>query len=149
MDINVHISAPGLEAAINALSQQLGGAKPAAQPLPAVAAPVTPQAAPAPAIPTNPVPETTAASIPASAIPTAPLATPATTTPAVTSIPTASAPAYTLEQLQIAVAPLLDAGKGPQLKALLDKYQVPRLPELPAEQYGAFATDLRGLGAKL
>lgn len=63
--------------------------------------------------------------------------------------PVSPVPTYTLGQLQVAVAPLIDAGKGPELKALLEKYQVKRLPELPQEKMGAFATDLRAMGAQI
>lgn len=65
------------------------------------------------------------------------------------AIPVGNAPAYTIDQLQIAVGALMDAGKGPQLQGLLQKYQVQRMPDLKPEQYGAFAADLRGLGAQI
>ena len=62
--------------------------------------------------------------------------------------PTA-APRYTLEQLTHAATPLIDAGKQTELQQLLGQYGVQALTQLPQEQYGAFATALRGLGAKL
>ena len=65
------------------------------------------------------------------------------------AMPVGNAPAYTIDQLQIAVGALMDAGKGPQLQGLLQKYQVQRMPDLKPEQYGAFAADLRGLGAQI
>ena len=40
-------------------------------------------------------------------------------------------------------------GKMPELLALLQKYGVRAITELMPEQLGAFATELRGLGAKL
>ena len=40
-------------------------------------------------------------------------------------------------------------GKGAPLQQLLTKYGIQRLPDLPADQYGAYAADLRGLGAKI
>lgn len=87
----------------------------------------------------------------------APVATPAPSqpVPAVPSInppqqvPTAGAPQYTLDQIQAAISPLLMQGKGPQLQELLKKYGVQRLPDISADQMGAFATDLRGLGAQI
>lgn len=63
--------------------------------------------------------------------------------------PVAPAPQYTYEQLQLAGQYLLDAGKLPELQGLLQKYGIRRLPDLPREQYGAYATDLRGLGARI
>ena len=63
-------------------------------------------------------------------------------------VPT-SAPQYTYEMLFNAAAALMGQNKGPQLQQLLAKYGIQRLPDLPPEQYGAYATDLRALGAKL
>ena len=60
-----------------------------------------------------------------------------------------SAPQYTYEVLFNAAAALMGQNKGPQLQQLLVKYGIQRLPDLPPEQYGAYATDLRALGAKL
>lgn len=64
------------------------------------------------------------------------------------AVPTATA-TYTIDQLAYAASPLIDAGKLPELQALLGQFGVNILTELPAEQYGAFATALRGLGAKI
>ena len=69
-------------------------------------------------------------------------------TPPTQTVPT-STQAYTLDMLSTAAAPLCAAGKLPELQNLLTKYSVASLPELPAEQYGAFATDLRQLGAQI
>ena len=63
--------------------------------------------------------------------------------------PTAVPPAYTLAQLQTASGPLIDAGKNAELQALLAQFGISALTGLPEEQYGAFATALRQLGAKL
>lgn len=80
---------------------------------------------------------------PAPASAPAPAPTPAA--PPVTPMPTAAAPApavpvtaptYTLDQIAKAGANLVDAGKMEQLLALLTKY-------------GAFATELRALGAQI
>lgn len=56
---------------------------------------------------------------------------------------------YTIEQIQTACAPLMDAGKQQELINLLSQFGVQSLPQLPKEQYGAFATALRGMGAKI
>jgi hypothetical protein len=43
----------------------------------------------------------------------------------------------------------MDAGKTADLQALLKSFGVQALTQLPKEQYGAFATALRGLGARI
>lgn len=60
-----------------------------------------------------------------------------------------SAPAYTQEQLSIAAMPLVDAGRGQELVALLSSFGAQAVTQLPPEQYGAFATQLRAMGAKI
>ena len=60
-----------------------------------------------------------------------------------------STPIYTVDDLARAAAPLMDAGKLPELQALLQKYGVKFLPELRPDQLGAFATDLRQMGAAI
>ena len=69
-------------------------------------------------------------------------------------VPTAAAPvaapaAYTLEQLQHAAGELVRTNKQNALMALLTQFNVPSLIQLPKEQYGAFATALRGIGAMI
>ena len=65
------------------------------------------------------------------------------------AVPVTAAPAYTVDQLSQAGAALVDAGKMDALMGLLSKYAVQAITQLPSEQYGAFATDLRGLGARI
>lgn len=57
--------------------------------------------------------------------------------------------AYTMDQLAVAATQLMDAGKRNDLIALLGQFGVPALTALPKDQYGAFATALRGMGAKI
>ncbi|MHB1152076.1 MAG: hypothetical protein ACYCWE_09735 [Eubacteriales bacterium] len=64
------------------------------------------------------------------------------------AIPTV-APTYTKEQLAIAATQLVDANRRGDLVALLKSFNVPALTMLPPDQYGAFATELRNLGAKI
>lgn len=99
-----------------------------------------------------PTPAPVAAPAPAPA----PVPTPAA--PPVTPMPTAAAPApavpvtaptYTLDQIAKAGANLVDAGKMEQLLALLTKYSVQAVTQLTPDQYGAFATELRALGAQI
>ncbi|HEY8462442.1 MAG TPA: hypothetical protein VIM29_00170 [Bacillota bacterium] len=61
-----------------------------------------------------------------------------------------TAPSYTLEQLSLAAARgLMDTGRQTELMQLLAKYGIQALTQLPKEQYGAFATDLRAMGCKI
>lgn len=97
---------------------------PPAAPVPPVAAPVAPPA-PAPAAPAVPV------------------------TTAVPAVPVTTAPTYTLDQIAKAGASLVDAGKMKPLLALLSRYGVQAVTQLAPEHYGAFATELRALGAQI
>ena len=74
---------------------------------------------------------------------------PATPEPPVATVPTAPAKDYSLDELLTATAPLMDAGKIADLQALMQKYGVASMMEIPKEKYGELATDLRALGAKL
>lgn len=56
---------------------------------------------------------------------------------------------YTMEQLAMAGMQVCDAGKRNEVVALLTSFGVSALTELPKEQYGAYATKLREMGAKL
>lgn len=128
MEMKIKIEVPDLTAAITKLAAAL------TPPDPSI---LTPDEArpgiPAPAVPPM---------APAVAPPTAPAA------PAPT-IPVSEAPAYTLDQISHAGAALVDAGKMEPLLALLSKYGVAAVTQIPQEQYGAFATELRALGAKI
>lgn len=66
----------------------------------------------------------------------------------VSVVPTEVA-AYTQNDLALAASDLMDAGKQADLLELLQKYGVQSLVDLKQEQYGAFAADLRTLGAKI
>lgn len=113
-----------------------------------VAAPVTYLQ---PVTPTVPVQSVVAPSVPvAPAIPTVPVAPPPVpVAPTPAAVPVAQPQAYTLEQLSVAATPLIDAGRREELLALVHSFGVQALTQLPREQYGAFATALRGLGAKI
>ncbi len=56
---------------------------------------------------------------------------------------------YTNEQLAVAMTSLVDAGKMDAVRALLNRFNAPSLMQLPKERYGAFANELRQMGAKL
>ena len=74
----------------------------------------------------------------------------ASATGAVMAVPT-SAPSYTLEQVAKAGADLI--GQHPEkmtaLMGLLQQFNVPAVQALKLDQLGAFATELRGLGASI
>lgn len=151
---------PALIAALNALAGALGNKArgeimqnntPTAPviPAPTRSTVVTPPMT-APVTPLAPVPMAPAAPVtPAAAVPTAPVApAPVPTAPAAPAVPT-GAPTYTLEQIAAAGTALVDAGKMDALLALLGRYGVDSITKIKPEQYGAFATELRALGAQI
>ncbi len=111
---------------------------------------------PAPVVPTAsqpvtvPVPATPAApTAPAAPVtPAAPVAPAAPVQAAAPVVPTA-AKAYTLDDLARAATTLMDAGRQGELIGLLQQFGVATLPALAKEQYGAFATALRRMGAQI
>ena len=124
----------------------------------------------APAQPTvQAAPSTAESSTPLNAAPTQPVASPVvpvpTAQPPVTQTPAAQpvaevqqpaaiptshvAQPYTIEQLQTAMASLVDAGKMEDIRALLSGFGVPSIMGLQPDQYGALATALRGMGAQI
>lgn len=56
---------------------------------------------------------------------------------------------YGPDDLARAAMALMDSGKQQELIALLGQFGVVSIPELRQEQYGAFATALRGMGAQI
>ena len=74
--------------------------------------------------------------------------TPQTSTPQ-TAVPT-EAKSYTADELQKAAIALMDKGVSmDDIAALLGKHGVSSLPELTPDKFGAFALDLRQLGADI
>ena len=67
------------------------------------------------------------------------------------SVPVAPAPVYTRNQISKAGAELIavDPAKMSALRGLLAQFNVTSIPELKEEQFGAFATKLRELGANI
>ena len=80
------------------------------------------------------------------AVPTAPMQQ--APQPNLQAVPT-TAPSYTKDQLAVASTQLVDAGRREALVQLLYSFGVQALTALPKEQYGAFATKLREMGAKM
>lgn len=171
MEMKIKIEVPDLAAAICKLAAAitppnpdlLTPDEPVGYPAPpAVSAPApqpvtTPVMPVAPAAPVNPTPAPVVpvaapvaptAPAPTNAAPVAPVASAAPTNPA-PAVPVTTAPTYTLDQISRAGAALLDAGKTDALLGLLDKFGVAAVTQLQPEQYGTFATELRGLGAQI
>ena len=129
LDVNIHLPAAVLDF-LERLSTGHAVSGPAVQ-----AASV-----PAP-VPVTPVPVAQPAAAPAPVAQPVPAPAPAAAPP--------TARAFRFEDIQLAATSLCDTGKRAEVLALLAKYGIQALSALPAEQYGAFATELRGLGAKI
>ena len=169
MAMTIKVEAPDLVAALMRLAAAvnpdpniLTPDEPRPQmPAPAPAAPIAPPAAPQPpvAVPQGNVTPPVAAPVPpaaplATTMPPAPAASPAAPpapapAPAAPAVPVTTAPTYTLDQIAKAGASLVDAGKMEPLLALLSRYGVQAVTQLAPEHYGAFATELRALGAQI
>ena len=155
LDVNIHLPAAVLDL-LERLStgQAMSGPAvqaapvpaPAAQPSPALA-PVTPVPVAQPAAAPAPVAQPAAAPAPVAQPAPAPVAQPAPAPAPAAAPPTARA--FRFEDIQLAATSLCDTGKRAEVLELLTKYGIQALSALPAEQYGAFATELRGLGAKI
>lgn len=111
---------------------------PTAQAQPVQSSSVAPQQPPAAAVPVQMQVAAPQASVAPPVMPETPAQT----------VPTA-ATTYTMDQLAIAATQLMDAGRRNDVVALLSQFSVQALTLLPKEQYGAFATKLRELGAKI
>lgn len=152
-EINVTVNAPELAEALNNLAAALNGAKPepaasktgkADKPAPVPPADYMPPADTAPA-PATPAPAVTPAPAPAPA----PVQAPVTPAPAPAPVPVAPAPTYNRDQIMTAGAALIDAGKINELMGLLNSFGVQAVTQLKQDQLGAFATELRKLGAQI
>ena len=119
------------------------------------AAPVAPVADSAPATPVNPTPAPVApvaAPVPTAPVPTAPVPTEQPAAAPVAQAPAAvpvTDPTYTVDRIARAGASLVDAGKMEQLLALLARYGVAAVTQIKPDQFGAFADELRALGAQI
>lgn len=152
-EINVTVNAPELAEALNNLAAALKGAKPepaaskagkADKPAPVPPADYMPPADTAPA-PATPAPAVTPAPAPAPA----PVQASVTPAPAPAPVPVAPAPTYNRDQIMTAGAALIDAGKINELMGLLNSFGVQAVTQLKQDQLGAFATELRKLGAQI
>jgi len=157
IEIKVTVEIPGMTEAINNLAQAIAEKKPVAvksvkqeAPVVQASAPVTPVAASvAPVAPVQPPVQTAPA--PAPVAPTAAPVTPTATVasaPAQQQAPTA-AKRITLDDLSLAGAKLVDAGKMDALINALQNFGVAAITLLHEDQYASFADCLRSLGANI
>ena len=92
---------------------------------------------------------------PTTVAPVALTSAPAPTTPApqqvtpTPAVPVAPVKEYTLEEIQVALQPLMDAGRTNEIVGLMQKYKVASLPELPKDQFPNLVVDLRNMGARI
>ncbi len=114
---------------VEVMTGQAGAVQPSVQSQTAPVQP-TPVQQPAQAQPVQAASQTSAALVQPAAVPT-------------------SGKTYTLDELASAAMLLMDRGMQVQLQELLAGYGVEALPMLPPEQYGNFATALRGMGAQI
>ena len=110
-------------------------------------APVVPATVQAPQVAPVAQPTPVAPVVPTSvSVPTTPEPPQAQPTPAV---PVAPVKEYTLEEIQVALQPLMDAGRTNEIVGLMQKYKVASLPELPKDQFPNLVVDLRNMGARI
>lgn len=160
IEIKVTVEIPGMAEAINNLAQAIAEKKPVAveavkQEAPAVQASAPVAAFVAPVAPVTPValvqPPVQTAPAPA---PVAPTAAPVTPTATVASAPAQQqaptvAKRITLDDLSLAGAKLVDAGKMDALINALQNFGVAAITLLHEDQYASFADCLRSLGANI
>lgn len=114
---------------------------PVAQPTPV--APVVPTQM---SVPTTPEPMQAP---PTPAVPVAPPTPAVSVAPPTPAVPVAPVKEYTLEEIQVALQPLMDAGRTNEIVGLMQKYKVASLPELPKDQFPNLVVDLRNMGARI
>lgn len=112
---------------------------PTAPVVPATAetAPVAPVAQPATVAPVVP----TRMSVPTTTEPTQAQPTPA--------VPVAPVKEYTLEEIQVALIPIMDAGRTNEIVGLMQKYGVSDLTKVPKDSYPQLIQDIRNMGARI
>lgn len=101
-----------------------------------------------PAVPVAPVQATAPVASAQPAVSTTPVQAAAPMAPVQATVPTTSV-TYTPDDLARAAFALMDSGRQQELIGLLQQFGVNAIPELKPEQFGAFATALRGMGAQI
>lgn len=113
-------------------------------------APVVPATVQAPPVAPVAQPTTVTPVVPTSvSVPTTPEPQQAPPTPPTPAVPVAPVKEYTLEEIQVALQPLMDAGRTNEIVGLMQKYKVASLPELPKDQFPNLVVDLRNMGARI
>lgn len=154
IEIKVTVDIPGIAEAINNLAQAIAEKKPVAVEAVKQEAPIVQASAPvaAPVAPVAPVhPPVQTASAPAPVAPAAVSVIPTATTasaPAQQQAP-AAAKRITLDDLSLAGAKLVDAGKMDALINALQNFGVAAITLLHEDQYASFADCLRSMGANI
>lgn len=160
IEVKVTVDIPGLSEAINALAAaiennhpdvvckmtqhggnnaQIANAGTVHMDFPTAMTETPTQEAVAPVAVPTPAATPTAPEMPVAPSPAAEVAPP----------PAAVTPAVTMDVIGRAGAALVDAGKMPQLIALLGKYGVQAITQLKPDMLDSFAGELRALGAKI
>lgn len=110
-------------------------------------APVVPATVQAPPVAPVAQPTPVAPVVPTSvSVPTTPEPQQAPTTPAV---PVAPVKEYTLEEIQVALIPIMDAGRTNEIVGLMQKYGVSDLTKVPKDSYPQLIQDIRNMGARI
>ena len=153
IEIKVTVDIPGIAEAINNLAQAIAEKKPVAVEAVKQEAPIVQASAPvaAPVAPVAVHPPVQTASAPAPVAPAAVSVTPTATTasaPAQQQAP-AAAKRITLDDLSLAGAKLVDAGKMDALINALQNFGVAAITLLHEDQYASFADCLRSMGANI
>lgn len=113
-------------------------------------APVVPATVQAPLVAPVAQSTTVAPVVPTSvSVPTTPEPIQAPPAPPAPAVPVAPVKEYTLEEIQVALQPLMDAGRTNEIVGLMQKYKVASLPELPKDQFPNLVVDLRNMGARI
>lgn len=111
-------------------------------------APVVPATVQAPPVAPVAQPTTVAPVVPTSvSVPTTPEPPQAQPTPA--AVPVAPVKEYTLEEIQVALIPIMDAGRTNEIVELMQKYGVSDLTKVPKDSYPQLIQDIRNMGARI
>ena len=155
MNITLTIQAPELSKAIESLAMSIQHshgvtANPLEQAAMQPVQPVAPVPTPAPVMDSVQQPVQPQPAVPQYQQPVQNVVpeTPAQQQAAPQAVPT-SAPSYTMDQIAVASTRLMEKGLRAELLQLLSSFGVQALTSLPQEQYGAFATKLREMGANI
>lgn len=69
--------------------------------------------------------------------------------PPTPAVPVAPVKEYTLEEIQVALIPIMDAGRTNEIVGLMQKYGVSDLTKVPKDSYPQLIQDIRNMGARI